>query len=296
MLSRLVMLNAGVFLALLTLDVVDQLTGGTVNAVLPQASARTLATSWRMEVLASQPWSVLTHMFTHRGLWHVFMNMLLLYWMGRMYVAQVGSRRLLSTYIGGGLVGFLAYFLLANGFKPLQSTTYALGASASVMTVFGAIATLQPDVRINLILFGPIRLQHVFWAYVVLDYFGLSQGANPGGNVAHLGGAFFGVLLIAQERKGRNLLGWLEWVIDAVASRSIRIPRRKRSRFSASTNNRWQAQERESSRAPMSDDEFNAERASRQQRLDAILDKISKHGYDHLTAEEKQFLFDQSQR
>ena len=105
MLSRLLMLNAGVFLALLTLDVVDQLTDGVVNAVLPQASARTLATSWRTDVLASQPWSVLTHMFTHRGLWHVFMNMLLLYWMGRMYVAQVGSRRLLSTYIGGGLVG-----------------------------------------------------------------------------------------------------------------------------------------------------------------------------------------------
>ena len=296
MLSRLVMINGIVFLALLTLDLVDQMTGGIVNAVLPAESARTLATSWKKDVLFQQPWSVVTHMFAHRGIWHVAMNMLLLYWMGRMYVAQVGSRRLLSTYIGGGLVGFLAYFLLANGFKPMQQATYALGASASVMTVFGAIATLQPDTRVNLILFGPIKLQHVFWGYVVLDYFGLSQGVNPGGNVAHLGGALFGVLLVLQERKGRNVLAWLEWVIDALASRSLSVPKRKRSRFRASTANRWKAAEREASRAPMSDDEFNAEKVERQRQLDAILDKISKHGYDHLSAEEKRFLFEQSQR
>lgn len=296
MLSRLVMINGIVFLALLTLDLVDQMTGGIVNAVLPAESARTLATSWKKDVLLQQPWSVVTHMFAHRGIWHVAMNMLLLYWMGRMYVAQVGSRRLLSTYIGGGLVGFLAYFLLANGFKPMQQATYALGASASVMTVFGAIATLQPDTRVNLILFGPIKLQHVFWGYVVLDYFGLSQGVNPGGNVAHLGGALFGVLLVLQERKGRNVLAWLEWVIDALASRSLSVPKRKRSRFHASTGNRWKAAEREASRAPMSDDEFNAEKVERQRQLDAILDKISKHGYDHLSAEEKRFLFEQSQR
>ena len=296
MLSRLVMINGIVFLALLTLDLVDQMTGGIVNAVLPAESARTFATSWKKDVLLQQPWSVVTHMFAHRGIWHVAMNMLLLYWMGRMYVAQVGSRRLLSTYIGGGLVGFLAYFLLANGFKPMQQATYALGASASVMTVFGAIATLQPDTRVNLILFGPIKLQHVFWGYVVLDYFGLSQGVNPGGNVAHLGGALFGVLLVLQERKGRNVLAWLEWMIDALASRSLSVPKRKRSRFRTSTGNRWKAAEREASRAPMSDDEFNAEKVERQRQLDAILDKISKHGYDHLSAEEKRFLFEQSQR
>ena len=54
--------------------------------------------------------------------------------------------------------------------------------------------------------------------------------------------------------------------------------------------------EREASRAPISDDEFNAARAERGERLDAILDKISKHGYDHLSPEEKRFLFDESQR
>jgi len=296
MLTRLVWVNAAVFLLLLTLDVLDRFGGGAVSGVLPAAGARTLATSWQVDILAQRPWSVVTHMFTHQDLWHIAMNMLLLFWMGRVYHGEVGSRRLLSTYLAGGLAGFAAYFLVTNGFKPLQRSTYALGASASVMAIFGALATLRPEMKFNLILFGPVALKHLFWGYVVLDYFGLSQGVNAGGNLAHLGGALFGVLLVRQERKGRNLVGWLEWVLDALSSRSFSVPRRKRSRFKASTSNRWKASERESSRAPMSDDEFNAERAAREDRLDAILDKISKHGYDHLSPEEKRFLFDQSQR
>ena len=296
MLTRLVWVNAAVFLLLLTLDVLDRFGGGAVSGVLPAAGARTLATSWQVDILAQRPWSVVTHMFTHQDLWHIAMNMLLLFWMGRVYHGEVGSRRLLSTYLAGGLAGFVAYFLVTNGFKPLQGSTYALGASASVMAIFGALATLRPEMKFNLILFGPVALKHLFWGYVVLDYFGLSQGVNAGGNLAHLGGALFGVLLVRQDRQGRNLVGWLEWVLDALSSRSLSVPRRKRSRFKASTSNRWKASERESSRAPMSDDEFNAERAAREDRLDAILDKISKHGYDHLSPEEKRFLFDQSQR
>ncbi len=296
MLTRLVWVNAAVFLLLLTLDVLDRFGGGAVSGVLPAAGARTLATSWQVDILAQRPWSVVTHMFTHQDLWHIAMNMLLLFWMGRVYHGEVGSRRLLSTYLAGGLAGFAAYFLVTNGFKPLQGSTYALGASASVMAIFGALATLRPEMKFNLILFGPVALKHLFWGYVVLDYFGLSQGVNAGGNLAHLGGALFGVLLVRQDRQGRNLVGWLEWVLDALSSRSFSVPRRKRSRFKASTSNRWKASERESSRAPMSDDEFNAERAAREDRLDAILDKISKHGYDHLSPEEKRFLFDQSQR
>ena len=296
MLTRLVWVNAAVFLVLMTLDVVDTIGGGVISAVLPADGARTLATSWRIDVLAQRPWSVFTHMFTHQGVWHVAVNMLLLFWMGRVYHGEVGSRRLLSTYLAGGLAGFAAYFFLTNGFKPMQSGTYALGASASVMAIFGAIATLRPSLKFNLILFGPVSLKHLFWGYVILDYFGLSRGVNAGGHVAHLGGAIFGVVLVIQERKGVNLVGWLEWILDALTSRSMTIPKRRRSRFRASTSNRWKAADRESSRAPMSDDEFNASRAERIDRLDAILDKISKHGYDHLSPEEKRFLFDQSQR
>ena len=103
MLRRLVMVNGLVLLVLTTLDAMDRLTGGSVSAVWPAEGAWMLATSWKMEVLASRPWSVVTHMFTHQGIWHFIMNMLLLTWMGRLYHAEVGSRRLLSTYLAGAL-------------------------------------------------------------------------------------------------------------------------------------------------------------------------------------------------
>ena len=96
MLTRLVWLNVVVFLVLMTLTLGDRLMGGALSAVLPSEGAWTLATSWRLETLASRPWSVLTHMFAHQGLWHLAINMLLLFWMGRLYHAEVGSRRLLS--------------------------------------------------------------------------------------------------------------------------------------------------------------------------------------------------------
>jgi hypothetical protein len=101
---------------------------------------------------------------------------------------------------------------------------------------------------------------------------------------------------VKQDMKGVNLVAWLEWVLDAVMSGTVKVPRRKRNNFRASTANRWKAQERAQSRAPMSDDEFNADKSNRQARLDSILDKISKHGYDHLSADDKRFLFEQSQR
>ena len=84
MLTRLVWLNVVVFLVLMTLTLGDRLMGGALSTVVPSEGAWTLATSWRLETLASRPWSVLTHMFAHQGLWHLAMNMLLLFWMGRL--------------------------------------------------------------------------------------------------------------------------------------------------------------------------------------------------------------------
>ena len=275
---------------LATLNLIDQLGDGVIARWIPKEGAWTLASTWNVEILGMRPWSVLTHMFAHEDVWHFAMNMLLLFWMGRVYQAEVGSRRLLSTYVAGGLAGFVAYLLLTNGIDRLQvQGPFALGASASIMAIFGAIATLRPNMKFNLLLFGPVVLKYLFWGYVAMDYFWLSQGVNPGGKVAHLGGAVLGVLLVQQDQKGRNLNGWLEWILDSLISGTMRILKRKKSRFRASTSNRWKAKEREASRAPMSDDEFNAVRAEREEKLDAILDKISKHGYDHLSAEEKRF-------
>ena len=121
------------------------------------------------------------------------------------------------------------------------------------------------------------------------------MASNAGGNVAHLDGAFFGVMLVLRTGR-RNLVGWLEWLLDAWLTRSLAISMEAQPVPGFHVQPTGSVKNAEASRAPMSDDEFNAARADRQERLDAILDKISKHGYDHLSAEEKRLCLDESQR
>ena len=302
MLTRLIWVNAAVFLLLLTLDLINDWGDGVIAQWIPDEGAWTLGTYWKIEILRMRPWSVLTHMFAHMDPWHFAMNMLLLFWMGRVYQAEVGSRRLLSTYVAGGLAGFVAYLLLTHGIEPLQELEqevqegifkpkYALGASAAVMAILEPLRRL-PGMKFNLLLFGPVALKHLFWGYVALDYFWLSQGVNAGGNVAHLGGAVFGVLLVHQDQRPQLMLVGV--VAGCAYFRHIAILSARKSVQCIDIQS-LEGEEREASRAPMSDDEFNAARAEREEKLDAILDKISRHGYV-ICRQRKRFLFEQSQR
>jgi hypothetical protein len=233
-------------------------------------------------------------MFAHKGLWHMAMNMVLLWWMGRIYQAEVGSRRLLSTYVMGGLAGCLSLIVCLNVFPQLSQylTGYVYGASAAVMAMFTATATLNPTKKINFVLFGTLQLQHVAIAYVALDYF-LNNDGNMGSFIGHLGGAVMGVLLITQNRKGRNLAGWLEWIFDAVMTI---LPSRSGGSKGVFKVKRKKKTSKKKSTRPKSDDQFNSERRENQVKLDSILDKVSRHGYDHLTKDEKKFLFNQSNK
>jgi len=286
LLTRLIFVNVGVFTLILTLRLLGTLGVVDESNVI---GVYGLATGWSGDVLIHRPWSVLTHMFVHVDIWHLAMNMLWLYWMGRLFVVQFGSRRLLSTYFVSGLAGFALYAVASNVFPGLQQGTYAYGASAAVMGIMTATATAQPNYTIRLLFLGSIPLKYLAIGWVLLDYFALGNGANTGGNLAHLGGAAFGYVMIKQAANGRDLVGWFERLIDAVVGlfQSGSVPKgRKKTRFRKVKDSR--------TTRVKSDDEFNKEKRERSDRMDAILDKISKQGYDNLTADEKEFLFRQS--
>jgi len=286
LLTRLIFVNVGVFTLILTLRLLGTLGVIDESNVI---GVYGLATGWRSDVLIQRPWSVLTHMFVHVDIWHLAMNMLWLYWMGRLFVVQFGSRRLLSTYFVSGLAGFVLYAVASNVFPGLQQGTYAYGASAAVMGIMTATATAQPNYTVRLFLLGSIPLKYLAIGWVLLDYFALGNGANTGGNLAHLGGAAFGYVMIKQAANGRDLVGWFERLMDAIVGlfQSGSVPKgRKKTRFRKVKDSR--------TTRVKSDDEFNREKRERSERMDAILDKISKHGYDNLTADEKEFLFRQS--
>lgn len=303
MLYRLIWVNVVVFVLVNAALIITKLGGIELPVGIEDGFG--LATTSDLEVLMRRPWSIFTHMFAHTQIWHLIFNMILLWWMGRIYQQEVGSRRLLSTYLTGGLAGFLFYVLAFNilpGLKeqiPLNYVPYALGSSAAVLSIFTASATLNPNRKIRFILFGSVKLKYIALAYVLFDYFGLSQGdgLNAGGKIAHLGGAFFGYMLITLNRKGINLAGWLESILDFIMTR-LPSSGGSGSKLKFWRNTKWRKKSGKdsNSRVPKSDEQFNVDKREKEKRLDLILEKISRHGYDHLTKEEKQFLFNQSNK
>ena len=287
MLYKLIWLNVGVFLVVFF--------GGhllfSFDLIESQEDLLWLASHSDIEKLAERPWTVFTSMFTHNDPGHLIINMLMLWWLGRMYQAELGTRKLLSTYFIGGLVGVLSIVLLTNYTSIFSDATtdFIYGASASVFAIITAMATYQPDRKVPFVLFGMVRLQHLIIAFIVIDYF-IKWKEHPEVFVGHFSGALTGFILISQTKKGRNLALPIEWLFDKIATLIPRTGsytklRAKKNRGTNSTNKR-----------PKSDDQFNSDRRDDQIKVDAILDKISRHGYDHLTKEEKEFLFKQSKK
>ena len=296
MLYKLIWVNVGVFVVINSAMVFTKLTG--IQLSYHAGDGSSFFATAHMPTLLYRPWSILTHMFAHQEIFHLLFNMILLWWMGRMYASEVGSRRLLSTYIMGGLVGFVFYALSVNIFPGLrmEEVSFAYGASAAIMAIFTANATLNPTKKIPFFLFGSVQLKYIAMLYVLFDYFGIlgDSGIEAGARIAHLGGAAFGYFLIVYSRKGINIVRWLEVIIDMIMSY---IPTSSSTSFGQKFSfTKSKRNTPKTTRAPKSDDEFNAERKDKDERLDLILEKISRHGYDHLTKEEKMFLFKQSKK
>lgn len=244
-----------------------------------------------------KPWTLFTYMFCHADIgtnvFHIIFNMLWLWWFGQIFVRFHTHRQLLALYLTGGIVSglvFLAaynmfpYFLLERNYVTL------VGASGALMSVMGAVA-MQPDqmVGVNLI-FRTVTTSMKKLTYIImaLTLFAGTAG-NAGGLVCHIGGAIFGLIYGYYYRKGVDITAFSYRWWNAAESwfRGLRKPRMKASRGGR--------------RSPigtekMRDMDYNADRRQREQEINAILDKISKHGYDVLSAEEKQLLFDASKR
>lgn len=234
----------------------------------------------------TRPWTLLTHMFAHIGLFHILFNMLWLYWLGRILSEYLGQRKILPLYILGALAGGLFYMLLFNVlpyFQQSVSTAEALGASAGVMAIVVATATLLPDYRIHLIFLGAVKLKWIALVAVVLDILGMG-GGNAGGSIAHLGGAGFGYLFIKQLQSGQDWSKGVNAVIDTVIGWFVR-PKGPRVHYTNTEKVKSRKQRRSRHSQQQTDN------ADKQKRLDEILDKISRSGYDGLTKEEKDFLF-----
>lgn len=235
-----------------------------------------------------EPWSLFTYSFAHYfnyefgdvGIFHILMNMLVFYWFGRLFVEYLGSDKLIALYILGGLTGGLLYILMYNTIPYFANQPSTLvGASAAVYAVVVCVATLLPNYTFFLLFLGPVRIKYIAGFYIVISFLG-SSGPNAGGNIAHLGGALMGFIYMKQLQSGINWGGWItvtiEWFKDLFKERpKVKVSYRKEET----------ATKKPGGKPPVSQDE-----------LDDILDKISAGGYESLTKEEKEKLFNASKK
>jgi len=236
--------------------------------------------------LLSRPWTIFTYMFLHIDFFHILFNMLWLFWFGQIFLQYLNNRQLVFTYITGGFAGAILYILFYNIFPVFETAlpeALALGASASVLAIVVSIAVYTPNYTIYLLLLGPVKIKYIAILTIVIDFFMIRSG-NAGGHIAHLGGALWGFLFIRSLGKGIDMsLLFNKFRFGGLFN--IFRTRRKQPFRNVYTSDR-----------PMTDDEYNHYKVQNQKRIDQILEKIKRSGYDSLSKEEKELLFSSSRK
>ncbi len=295
MITQLIIINIGVFVLINLLRLFLFLGNGGTVPQLYDTILHFFCMSSDWKFFLTHPWGMFTSMFLHEGFWHLLWNMLFLYWFGRIVGDFIGDQRILPLYLLGGLTGAVVFFLSANMLPYGAGGRFALGASAGVMAIVVAAGTISPDYIMRLLLIGDVKLKYIVAVLVFLDLILIPQGGNTGGHFAHLGGAFFGWLFVAQLRKGNDFSEPVNNILDKIRGFFNRLTSGQRSGRRPKVVYR-NPNRRSTGRGKGASDTAKKNNSAYQEKLDAILDKIKDSGYDSLTKEEKEFLFNASKQ
>lgn len=220
------------------------------------------------ELLLYRPWTIISYGFLHIGFFHILFNLMILYYFGTLFLDFFDSKQFLTYYLLGIFSGGLIYMLSYNYLPALQTQqTLLVGASAGVTAIVVGIASYIPNYSLNFRFIGSIKLVYIAIAMVILDVVQIPTG-NAGGHLAHLGGALMGFLLTRYLNKGSQFIAIWNGLWSTSKKTPLKTVYKNRKSEPTSTS-------------------FNFD----QKKIDSILDKISKSGYDTLTKEEKDYLF-----
>ena len=227
--------------------------------------------------LLFRPWSLFTYLFLHHDLWHLVFNMLWLYYAGQFFLNFFDFERLFSLFLLGGVSAGVVYVMLYSLVPSLSVIPSAMvGSSAGVMAVLIFMATYNPNQPVQLLFFR-LKLWHLGAFFVVIDLLQLSSGVNFGGRIAHLTGAAIGYFSARQLLNGIEVAGGFQRFVGLLLRSNVSHSGPRKSAFKV-----YKSRSKPSK---------NSKQPSDQERIDAILDKISASGYDSLSAEEKEYLF-----
>lgn len=229
------------------------------NAALYINTLKQLALFSNFKVFNYRIWQFFTYSFLHADFLHLVFNMFMLYLFSMLFFTFFNKKQFLKAYFLGGIAAGVFYFLTATLFN---INTFVVGASGAIMAVFFTVVGYNPKMRVQLIIFGNIAIFYIAIAFVVFDVLQLFF-ANAGGHLAHIGGSIFGFCY------GKFLGGTLSFPAKTKTKSKLKTVHKKQQPSKLSNEDNVQTQ------------------------VDRILDKISKSGYESLTAAEKEFLFKQ---
>jgi membrane associated rhomboid family serine protease len=277
-LTRLIYINLAVFILVNLAEVIYFLANkhGSYSGFLAQFMIPA-----DLSVLFRRPWTAITYMFTHKSFIHILFNILWLYWFGKIFLSYFDGKKLVGVYLLGGLAGalfFVGTYNMLPVFRSSLPMAAALGASASVTAIIIATAVYVPNFTIHLLFIGRVKIIYVAIAVLILTVL-VDFPRNPGGMLAHLGGAVLGYFFTVRYKQGKDITRginrFLEWFFSIFRPRpKIRVTHRNTE----------------------TDLEYNKRKADEQKEVDRILDKIAKSGYGSLTSKEKETLFRQSKK
>jgi len=280
---RILLINISIYVIWLLLNIIGKLSKTDIAYHI----SLNLSASSDVYTFLTHPWTAITYMYSHFDFLHIFFNMLMFYFSGQFFNTLLGSKKLISTYILGGLIGLALFIISYNVFPALTPLIggQISGASAAVMAIFVALGTFAPNAPVRIFFFGPFKMMYVVLVFVLMDFARLSSSldlANPslgnaGGWISHIGGAIYGAWFGFNYRQGKDISKWFDRLMDRLVN--LFNPKPKLKIYS---------------KKPIPDDVYNDIKAEKQKKIDRILDKISKSGYESLSKEEKDFLFNAS--
>ena len=208
--------------------------------------------------LIFKPWSIITYGFLHGSFSHIFWNMIILYYFGKILNNLFGDKLLKKLYLSGIVAGGLTYVISYNVFPVFRGVeSVMIGASAGVMSVLFYLASYSPQMGIRIFFFD-IKIIYIALFLFFYDIVQIPLN-NSGGHIAHIGGAIWGYYYCISNNKGED--------------------------FTQSIFNIFKTTKKKNTKASQNNNNFD------QKKIDSILDKISDSGYDSLTKKEKEYLF-----
>lgn len=283
---KLIYINVGVFLIMSIIALIGALMKSPELAMQLELN---LGAATDLNILLLKPWTIVTYMFVHGDFWHILMNMLLLFFFGRQIEAYLGSKKVLSIYVVGALVGLAVQIAAINIFPLFSDAPFGVivGASGGVFALMVALATYAPRLEVNLFGVFPMKLMWLVGGYFLLELLNVGQVSNVA-HFTHVGGGIYGFLMVSQYKKGKDIAKWFDNLMAFFAG--LFNPSKRKPKMKVK-HSKFRNQKAGAKPKPPKDDiEFNARKVEQQKKLDAILDKIKVRGYDGLTKSEKDFL------